>query len=342
MGEQTFAPTTDAGARGDRAMRDEGQGASLPVGTSGRFITTDSVVLAVNINLPHLPVRGSSLRAKSATSFPGGGFTTLSVAAAQGVSTNLAAPLGTGPNSFAVRRRLNAEGIQIITDVLVGDIGVAIVLVETDGSTTTVLTAGVESEPTRSGLEEIELRPGDLVHINGSDLSSNAAEVLCAWGSSLPDYVKLVLAVSPAVEEIDANIWIPLLRRVDLLTMNIREASALTAILGTAIPGTGIRHLMRPDAAIVRRLGVMGCEVQEDLESPIVPVASCPAKRIDTTGVGDTHVAVMCTSLLQGYNLVDSCVRANAAAALMVARESNLPVPTPSEIDEVLASGQVS
>lgn len=315
--------------------------APMPPGTTGRFITTNSVVLAVSLHVPHLPERGASIRASSATSLPGGGFTTLSVAAAQGVSTNLAAPLGTGPNSYSVRRLLHSEGIHTLTDVLVGDIGVAMIMVERDGHNTTVITTGVESEPTAASLEAISLEPGDLVHISGHDLSSAAAAVLTKWGSQLPSYVTLVLAVSPAVEDVAAETWIPLLQRADIVTMNIREASALTAILDAASPGTGIRNLLRPGAAIVRRLGLMGCEVQLNLEARNLQIPAYRAGRIDTTGVGDTHVAAMCAGLLHGLDLASACRRANAAAALMVSRETTQPPPTPAEIDRVMELGEV-
>lgn len=315
--------------------------APMPRDTTGHFVTTNSVVLAVSLHVPHLPERGASIRASSATSLPGGGFITLSAAAAQGVSTNLAAPLGTGPNSSSVRRLLHSEGIHTLTDVLVGDIGVAMTMVERDGHNTTVVTAGVESEPTLAGLEAVPLQPGDLVHISGYDLSSTAASVLTKWGAELPDFVTLVLAVSPAVEDVSAETWMPLLKRADIVTMNIREASALTAILDSASPGTGIRDLLRPDSAIVRRLGVMGCEVQLNRGSRNQQIPAYRAQRIDTTGVGDTHVASMCAGLLHGLDLVSACRRANAAAALMVSRKTTQPPPTPDEIDRVMELGVV-
>lgn len=307
--------------------------------TSGRFITTDAVVLAVNVQLNRLPERGAATTAHNATSSAGGGFTLLSVAAAQGVSAHLAAPLGTGPNSFLVRRQLAAAGINTLTDVFVGDIGVSIVFVEEDGHNTIIRTRGVEAEPTLAGMESISLHPGDIVHISGADLAGPHADALVEWGAQLPPEVTLVLAVSPAVHEIAADVWMRLLPRTDVLTMNIRESNYLSRYLGQAIPGTGIRHVLRDDAALVRRLGAMGCEVQETAQSETTVLPAYPSERVDTTGLGDTHVAVMCSSLLQGQSLLESCRRANAAAAIMIAREGAQEVPTPEEIDQIIAGG---
>ncbi|MFT0761705.1 PfkB family carbohydrate kinase [Actinomyces sp. F1_1611] len=313
-----------------------------PVGPAlGRFITTESVVLAVNVQLSKLPERGAATTAYSAISSAGGGFTLLSVVAAQGIDTNLAAPLGTGPNSSLARRQLAAARINTLTDVFVGDIGVAMVFVEDDGNNTTVRTPGVESEPTLAGLEAIELHPGDLVHISGTDLATPQSDVVVEWGSSLPDDVTMVLAISPAVQEVSTDVWAQLLPRADVVTMNIREAAYLSRFLDQSSPGTGIRHIMRPEAAVVRRLGVMGCEVQATRDADMVNIPSYQSYRVDTTGVGDTHVAAMCAGLLQGLDLVGACQRANAAAALMVARGSTPQAPTAAEIDGVIQRGTV-
>lgn len=322
------------------AWRDPSTDSAAP----GRFISTESVVLAVYIQLQTLPGRGSSTRASSATSRPGGGFTTLAVAAAQGANTNLAAPLGTGPNSFAVRRRLADIGVSPLTDVFVGDIGVALVMIEHDGNATTVRTSGVEAEPTRAGLEAIELRPGDVVHISGDDLASNAWEVLTEWGSQLPSYVRLVLAAAPSVDEVPYEAWLPLLQRADVMTMNIREAAALTDTLRRNGGGRGwnIRDFIRSDAAIIRRLGDKGCEIQSTAQSRTINLPPFRTRRVDNTGVGDAHVATMCAGLLDGLSLIEACRRGNAAAALIVSQGPTLIPPAPAQIDEVLHRGIIS
>lgn len=309
---------------------------------TGRFLSTHSVVLSLPLHLDRLPERGASVHADTATSRPGGGFTTLSAVAAQGVRAALVSPLGTGPNSFAVRQQLAEAGVEILTEELVGDIGVALMLVEADGSTTSVVTSGVESEPSLRALRGVVLAPGDLVHIAGADLVGDVgAEVLSEWGSQLPPSVTLVVSVSPAVEQVPVWAWRRLLRRTDVVTMNIREAAALGRSLDHSEPGTGVRHLLRPEAALVRRLGVMGCEVQTEQSRPRIQIPAFDSFTVDTAGVGDTHIAVMCAGLLKGQDLVTACRRANAASAVTISHESALPVPTPDQIESVLVHGGV-
>lgn len=309
----------------------------------GRFISTASMVLSVSLSLPRLPERGSAVRAQAAVAAPGGSYTTLAGVRAHGVESCLAAPLGTGPNSFSVRRHLRAADIRTLTEVLVGDVGVSLVFVEGDGYATSVLSAGVEVEPTVAGLQQIELRPGDMVHISGADLSMpSAARVLSQWGSSLPDYVQLVVSVSAAVGEVPPGVWPAILSRADVVSMNIRESSILTEALNATSPGTALRHVLRPEAAVVRRLGVRGCEIQERSGGKIVSVPAFRTRRkVDATGVGDTHLATMCARLLLGEALLPACQQANAAAALMLSRETGLQVPTVEEIAEVVDLGYV-
>lgn len=307
---------------------------------SGRFISTHSVVLVLPMHIDSLPERGGSVKADAAMSRPGGGFTTLSAAASVGARAALASPLGTGPNSYTIRQQLAEAGVQILTRDLVGDIGVAIQLIEADGSMTSVVTAGVESEPSRAALDALVLQPGDIIHISGADLAStSAASVLAGWGAALPSSVRLVLSVSPAVAQVPVGAWRQLLRRADVVTMNIREATNLAVALSRAEPGTGVRHIMRPEAALVRRLGVMGCEVQVTQQDQRVQIPSFRSATVDTAGVGDTHIGTMCASLLEGKDLVEACRWANAAAAIAISHESALPVPTRAQVEYVLANG---
>ncbi len=309
---------------------------------TGRFISTYSIVLTLPLRVDHLPERGASVRAASASSLPGGGFTILSAVAAQGVSAGMASPLGTGPNSFTVRQMLAEADISILTSELVGDIGVSVTLVEADGSTTSIVTPGVEAEPSRPALDKLVLRPGDLIHIAGSDLvNEGAARVLAGWGAALPESVRLVVSVTPAVDQVPVWAWKQLLGRADVVTMNVREASTLGRMLAHEEPGTGIRHVLRPEAAVVRRLGVLGCEVQVNQGEARVQIPAFGASVADTSGVGDTHIATMCASLLRGQDLFDACRTANAAAALTLSHESALPVPTIQAIREVLDLGAV-
>ena len=295
------------------------------------------------MHIAYVPERGGSVHADAASSRPGGGFTTLCAAAAMGVPTAAASPLGTGPNSFAVRQQLVEAGVDVLTPELVGDIGVVIQLIVEDGSMRSVVTAGVESEPSRAALDRIELREGDIVHVAASDMTSaHAASELSEWAASLPPFVTLVVSVSPAVAQVPVEAWEMIFPRADVVTMNSWEAATLAGILGANRHGSTIRTYMRPDAATVRRVGERGCELQKAADAPVISIPAFQSRIADTAGVGDTHIGEMCAGLAMGYDLETACLMANAGAALAISHESALPVPTREQVENVLETGVVT
>ena len=309
---------------------------------TGRFISTYSIVLSLPMRIYQLPERGGSVHAAAATSLPAGGFTALSAVSKLGVYTATASPLGTGPNSYMVRQLLHEAGVKVLLPELVGDIGVAIQLVEANGSMTSIVTTGVESEPSREALDALEIHEGDLVHVSGSDLANPAsAEILTGWAENLPEGVTLVVSVSPAVAQVPVSVWPRLLGRADVVSMNIREAATLSDILASYEHGTGVRGVMRPDAVFVRRLGVMGCELQLHADEPRISIPAYESTTVDTAGVGDSHIATMCAALLLGHDFVEAARMANAAAAITISHESALPVPSWEQIREVIKNGRV-
>lgn len=313
-----------------------------PTQTDGKFVTTASMHLAVSLTVPQLPSEGVEIRAKSALSSPGGGYVVAAGVRAQGVQTVVASPLGTGPNSQAVLRSLAADDIQTCGASLVGDIGVGVTMIESDGTEAAIIAPGVESEPSHQILDSLEMGPHDLVHIDAADLiAPKAAEVLISWVEGLPDTVRLVLSVSPAVEDVPPEVWVRILRRVDVLTMNVREAAVLEDVLRRAQPPTSMRDVLSADAAVVRRMGAMGCEVQVDSSAPRKQIGVFRTKPVDTSGVGATHVAVMCASLLLGFDLVESCRRANAGAAIVLSHPTPFPLATREGVCEVMRLGCV-
>jgi len=117
------------------------------------FISTGSVLIDLPLRVDHIPA-------------PGGAITVPAVAR-QGVPAALAATLGTGPNSAQVRESMQADGVELVVEELVGDIGTCITLIEPPGRRTFITTEGVEAEPQIEDLDRIELVPGDWIYATG-------------------------------------------------------------------------------------------------------------------------------------------------------------------------------
>ncbi len=309
--------------------------------SENRFITTAAVQLTVTLNVPNIPSEGDQVLATGALSSPGGGYVIAAGVRAQGIRVFLASPLGTGPNSHSIRRALLTAQIDTFESALVGDVGVALTMVEADGKMSQVVAPGVEAESSAELLQQLSVNDGDVVHVAGADLVSPAgARAIVDWVTALPEGVKLVVSASPAVASVPVETWLQVLKRADLVTMNIREAAVLTTRLRPYVTGDWFQGVVRPNAGIVRRMGPLGCEAIEQGGAVRVSIPAFKAKPADTTGVGDIHIAVMCAGLLEGKSLVDACLRANAAAALELSHPTAFPVPTAAQVDRKIAEAE--
>ncbi|MGK2348717.1 PfkB family carbohydrate kinase [Actinomyces sp. W5033] len=297
------------------------------------FISTGSVLVDLPLRVERVPLPGGAVTAVSSGPVVGGGYTVVSAVARQGVPTALAATLGTGPNSAQVRRAMLSDGVELVVDELVGDIGTCTTLIEPSGRRTFITTEGIEAEPQVEDLERLDLIEGDWVYCTGYDLAhSRSAKPLSDWLLTMPQGVGLILDLGPAQAEIDDAILLPLLARTTLLTGNMLEITEIIARLGSP---DRLREAA-PDALIVRRTGVHGCELWlptgEHLEVP-----GFVRDVVDTTGAGDTHTGVLVTGLMDGLDVVSAARRANAAAAEAVCRLGPARAPRRQEIDALLA-----
>ena len=276
--------------------------------------------------------------ARSVTASPGGGFIGLAAAREVGAEVGLLSVLGTGPNSYMARKTLRRHHIDILSEEVVGDIGVAIQLVEGNGSTTVILSTGIESEPPIDSIASIPVQPGDVVLAHGAAMAYPEVAVRYAqWVSHLPEDVTVVLCPSPMIDQVPASVWPSMLQRANIVTTNLRESSLLPHVLAMNPNGPTVEECLRDDVIQVRRMGAMGCEYRIGRCGEPVLIPAFPVDPVDTAGVGDTHVAVMCGLLAQGWALDDALLTANAAGAVMISHSTTLPIPTMAEIERVMA-----
>ncbi len=76
---------------------------------------------------------------------------------------------------------------------------------------------------TTGHLEAIPISAGDAVYLSGYN---SPASSLAQWLPTLPQEAMVVLDPGPLVGDIPAGIWGPIMNRLDLLTLNAREASS--------------------------------------------------------------------------------------------------------------------
>lgn len=304
---------------------------------AGRFISTQSIVIELPMRVSHLPERGSDVFSEVSGSSVSGGFNVVSAVARQGISTALASPLGTGPNSILARAALGREGIALLVSEVVGDIGLRIIMLESDGTRTTITSPGAEAEPSGFELSHLNLAAGDWVHVSTGDLTQSfSGSVISSWIKSLDPQIKLLVSTGPTVGDVDVNLLEELMRRANVLTMNSREGALVASMSGPGEVSQVLRQFLPPTSMLVLRDGEHGCTVQENAQQQPQAVASFGTQRVDTTGVGEAHIGVMAAGIMQGINPFEAARRANAAAAVTLTREGSGGCPSSSEIDAFL------
>jgi len=306
-----------------------------------RLFSLGSILVDIRVAVPSLPVRGGDVLASSAAVATGGGFNILAAAARNGLPTAFAGQHGTGPYGDRIRADLAREGIDVLLPRNVeGDNGFCLVMVEPDGERTFVTSPGIEARAGDRLPGDIGLRDRDGVFISGYDLCYlELGSAIAAWIPTIPDDLTLVLDPGPLVGEIPTRVLRSVLPRVDILTLNQREATILavdddmTRIFQSTMPR------LRPGALLLVRQGSEGCTLGGGpLLRTRVHVAAPAVTVVDSTGAGDAHTGVFVASLAGGLDPVSAAGRANAAAALAVTRPGPATAPTSLELDMFLGA----
>jgi sugar/nucleoside kinase (ribokinase family) len=305
-----------------------------------RLLSLGSVLVDIRVEVPYLPERSGDVLASSATFMTGGGFNILAAAARNRLPAAFAGQHGSGPNGDRIRADFVREGIEaLLPPNPEGDNGFCLVMVEPDGERTFVTSPGIEAHAKRRALADIALQDRDAVFISGYDLSyPELGPAITAWIPSLPPDAVLVLDPGPLVAGIPAAVLGAVLPRVDILTMNHREATLmagsddLSRIFERTLPR------LRTGALLIVRRGKAGCILGGGFMGDKRVEVPAPAVRmIDATGAGDAHTGVLIAGLASGLDPISAAARANAAAALAVTKPGSATAPTSGELDAFLA-----
>ncbi|QFG70178.1 PfkB family carbohydrate kinase [Ornithinimicrobium pratense] len=301
-----------------------------------RVIHTGQAMVDLVVEVPHLPVRGGNVNARTATRYAGGSVTILVAAARQGATAVQAGAVGTGPNGDLVRETLAREGAQLSSPPVPDlDTGVCVVMVEPSAERSFVTTRAAERQISVESLGTSRPGPGDVVCVTGYSLYEPTRDPLLEWLGSLADGVLVVLDPGAPFAGFDAALVARMLDATDVWTSNAQEAQELTGVCGAEASCAAVAQRLPDGAVVIVRDGPVGAFVHVAGETTHVP--GYPQTPVDTNGAGDTHTGVLCAGAASGLGWVEACRRANAAGAIKVTRNGPATSPTASEVEEFLA-----
>lgn len=303
---------------------------------SRRVIHTGQALVDLVVEVPHLPVRGGNVNARTATRYAGGSVTTLVAAARQGAAAVQAGSIGTGSNGDLVRRTLAQEGVLVSSPPVPDeDTAVCVVLVEVSAERTFVTTHAAERRVSVGSLAASGARPGDLVCVTGYTLYEPTRDPLLEWLGTLADGVVVVLDPGAALAGFEAGLVEQMLAATDVWTSNAQEAAELTGVEAPGSSCAAVAQRLPDGAVVVVRDGPAGAFVHVGGET--THVRGYPQTPADTNGAGDTHTGVLCAGIASGLGWVEACRRANAAGAIKVTRKGPATAPTAAEVADFLA-----
>lgn len=131
----------------------------------------------------------------------------------------------------------------------------------------------------------------------------------------------------------------------------LHAAAALSGASHVAFSEQGLADLEPGPAdralrAAAARLGAWTCVTRGGApvlccaEGALFEVAAFPAEAVDTLGAGDVWHGAFALGLAEGRAETEAVRRANAAAAIKVARRGGAPMPKAAEVDALMAGGR--
>ncbi len=302
-----------------------------------RLVLVGSVVVDVLLYVDRLPDRGGDLLARHAVAGAGGGFNVLVAAARLDMAAGYGGRTGTGVFGARARDALGEAGIAVLLPPDErADTGVVVGLVEPDGERTFVTAPGAESRLEPHDLRTLPLRPADAVYVSGYDLVYPVSgRSLEGWLPGLADDLLVAVDPGPLIADIPAGRLERVLRRTDLLSLSAREAATLSGLQDPAAAAASLVGRLAEGGLVVVRTGAHGCWLASAGAEPL-KVPGRPARAVDTTGAGDTHVAAFLARLSLGDDPARAAWVANVAASLSVQQPGPATGPTAQDLEAAL------
>ncbi|MCM2394675.1 PfkB family carbohydrate kinase [Rhizobium sp. S95] len=297
-----------------------------------RAYVIGNVAVDETISVSSMPEAGASILGREETRDLGGkGANQAVVMSRTGLATTLVSAVGEDFRARTIRDQLAEEPVDAHLVALAGrSSDFSIIFTTPDGENAIVTTTESAGSLTLAdALPALDAAAkGDLVVLQGNLGEDATRDILReAKGRGL------VTAFNPSpLRPYFAGFW-PF---VDIAFLNRGEAESLAgssdASAATRLIEAGVRH-------VVLTLGADGALLASH-DGPVAAIPAVAAKAIDTTGAGDTFMAVaLASAALRGVEPDARAIgHAAAASALTVSRRgTRLAFPTSEELAKILA-----
>jgi sugar/nucleoside kinase (ribokinase family) len=277
-------------------------------------------MIDVVLRIDAVPTSGGDVLASEHLTTTGGGYNAMSAWSRQGVRAVYAGRLGQGPFSSIAREALASDEIAAPIDADPSrDAGFCVAMIDATGERTFITSSGSEESLRNTDLASLDVHDGDYVLVSGYNVMyPGQAAMVLHWLATLADEVVIAFDPSNRVEDIPHANLDEVLNRADWVLCNEVEAAALTGAvtIDASLEALKSRSGRR---GVVVRTGADGCRLASTHHREKL-VAPFDTTVLDTNGAGDTHSGVFLAELARGTNELEAARRANAGAALAIAK----------------------
>lgn len=301
------------------------------------IVVVGSANLDIVVPVPHHPVTGETILGGDHRQIPGGKGANQAIAAARlGRTTGFVGRIGDDPSGGVLREALLEAGVNVAGLLVSQDhpSGLALITVDASGDNAIVVSPGANAALTPADIAKADhLVDASIVLLQ---LETPVVSVVAA-----AEAAKGIVILNPAPAP---NVTLPveLLAAVDVVVPNEIELAMLAGVgVETLSTEVGIAKAAAAVAAdVVVTLGARGAVVVAGGDITSVPAPKI--QPVDTTAAGDSFCAALADGLLRG-TLVEAAqwaVRVGAATTLRAGASSSLP--TPGEVESLLATASSS
>jgi ribokinase len=302
-----------------------------------RILIVGPINMDLVLKIPRFPIRGENLYGESLKVIPGGKGANQAVAVSRlGHEALMAGRVGKDHFGELLMDGLRGEGVEVryVDRDLEAESGTPIMLVEPDGTNTGLISRGANGRFSVESAAKLAepIRAVDLVLLQLELPHEPIAEVIrLARSQGKP----VVLDAGPPCTEPFAEFF-----DVSVLSPNEFEAEALTG-LSVSDERSALRAarllLAKGPEAVVIKLGARGALLVSAGQERLFPAFR--VHTVDTIAAGDAFTAALAASLVEGKELEEAVLFANAAGALATTKPGAQPsMPNRQEIEALLAS----
>ena len=302
----------------------------------GRVVVVGSANTDLVIRAPNIPAPGQTVLGSDFLKANGGKGANQAVAAARlGAHVTFVGRVGADQfgrdaiDSYA-EAGIDTRYIAIDSDT---STGVGLIVVDEAGENAIVVASGANGrlDPVDVSRAARAIRLGDILLLQlETPLASTERALQLARENKTP----VILNPAPA-----GDVPAELLRRIDVLTPNEHEVTALAAHLGTTtddVEEAAAALLATGVGTIVVTLGPAGTMIVDSDGSRTLDAPRVEA--VDTTGAGDAFNGALAVELAEGRELDEAVAAAQRVAAVSVTRPGAQPsLPTREEVESLLA-----